>query len=130
MTGGPDATARIDAILAAAPARQREALQALRRMIGEAAPEAVEIISYGMPAFGYHGRALVSYSPFKDHCSLFPMTQALIQANPDRVAGFATTKGTLHFTPDHPLPRDLVVWIVRERMAQIDARPPARRRVR
>jgi uncharacterized protein YdhG (YjbR/CyaY superfamily) len=128
MTETPTATARIDAILAAAPADQREALQGLRRSIAAAAPEADEIISYGMPAFRYHGRALVSYSAFKAHCSLFPMTQALIEANPDRVAGFATAKGTLHFTPEHPLPRDLVEWIVRERMAQIDARPAPRRR--
>ena len=123
-------SARIDAILASAPSGQRVALQALRDMIAAAAPEAVEIISYGMPAFEYHGRAMVSYSAFKSHCSLFPMTQALILANPDRVAGFATAKGTLHFTPEHPLPRELVEWIVRERMAQIDARPAPRHRAR
>lgn len=128
MTDEPTATARIDAILAAAPADQRAALENLRDTIAAAAPEADEIISYAMPAFRYHGRALVSYSPFKNHCSLFPMTQALIQANPERVAGFATTKGTLHFTPEHPLPRELVEWIVRERMAQIDSRPAPRRR--
>jgi len=128
MTEKPTATARIDAILAAAPTDQRVALQNLRETIAAAAPEADEIISYTMPAFRYHGRALVSYSPFKAHCSLFPMTQALILANPDRVAGFATAKGTLHFTPEHPLPRELVEWIVRERMAQIDSRPAARRR--
>jgi uncharacterized protein YdhG (YjbR/CyaY superfamily) len=128
MTEASTDTDRIEAILAAAPADQREALQALRRTIAAAAPEADEIISYSMPAFRYHGRALVSYSAFKDHCSLFPMTQALIEANPERVAGFATAKGTLHFTPEHPLPRDLVEWIVRERMAQIDARPVPRRR--
>lgn len=130
MTDAPTATDRIDAILAAAPAEQRAALQALRETIAAAAPEAEEIISYGMPAFRYHGRAMVSYSPFKAHCSLFPMTQAVILANPDRVAGFATAKGTLQFTPEHPLPRDLVEWIVRERMAQIDARPAPRRRAR
>ena len=128
MTETPTATARIDAILAAAPADHRAALQSLREMIAAAAPEAEEIISYSLPAFRYHGHALVSYSPFKNHCSLFPMTQALIQANPDRVAGFATAKGTLHFTSEHPLPRDLVEWIVRERMTQIDARPAPRRR--
>ncbi len=119
-------TAQIDAILAAAPADQRAVLQTLRETIAATAPEAEETISYGMPAFRYHGRSLVSYSPFKGHCSLFPMTQALIQANPERVAGFATAKATLHFTPEHPLPRDLVEWIVRERMTQIDALPARR----
>ena len=129
MTETLTATARIDAILAAAPADQRAALQWLRQTIAATAPDAEEVISYGMPAFRYHGRAMVSYSAFKAHCSFFPMTQALIEANPERVAGFATAKGTLHFTPQHPLPRELVEWIVHERMAQIDALP-ARRALR
>lgn len=116
------ATAQIDATLAALPAEQRAALQALRQTIAAAAPEAVETISYGMPAFRYHGRALVSYAAFKAHCSLFPMSSALIETHRDELAGFATAKGTLRFTPEHPLPNDLVARIVRERMAQIDAR--------
>jgi uncharacterized protein YdhG (YjbR/CyaY superfamily) len=66
---------------------------------------------------------LVSYSGFKAHNSLFPMGSAIIEAHAEEFAGFATSKGTLHFTPEHPLPRQLVELIVRERMAQIDARP-------
>jgi uncharacterized protein YdhG (YjbR/CyaY superfamily) len=116
------ATEKIDAILAAAPADQRAALQELRQTIAAAAPEAEETISYGMPAFRYHGRALVAFSPFKNHCSLFPMGSVLIEANPDRFAGFATAKGTLQFRPSNPIPKDTVVWLVRERMAMIDAR--------
>ena len=116
------ATARIDATLAALPADKRQALQALRETIAAAAPEAHETISYAMPAFRYRGRALVSYSAFKAHCSLFPMSAALIESLGDACVGFATAKGTLHFTPDHPLPTELVRRIVRERMAQIDDR--------
>lgn len=122
MTDLTTATALIDARLAALPADQRAALQALRQTIAAAAPEAEETISYGMPAFRYHGRALVSYSAFKAHCSLFPMSGALIEAHREEFAGFATAKGTLRFTPEHPLPNDLVKLIVRERMAQTDTR--------
>jgi uncharacterized protein YdhG (YjbR/CyaY superfamily) len=122
MTEPTSAASRIDAILAAAPADQRAALQALRETIAAAAPEAEETISYGMPAFRYHGRALVAYSPFRKHCSLFPMGSALIEANPERFAGFATAKGTIQFTPAHPIPSEVVEWLVRERMAQINAR--------
>ena len=82
----------------------------------------METISYGMPAFRYHGRALVSYAAFKAHCSFFPMSAALIETHRDELAGFATAKGTLRFTPEHPLPNDLVERIVRERMAQVDER--------
>jgi len=122
MTNPTTATAQIDATLAALPADQRTALQALRKTIAAAAPEAVETISYGMPAFRYHGRALVSYAAFKAHCSFFPMSAALIETHRDELAGFATAKGTLRFTPEHPLPNDLVERIVRERMAQVDER--------
>ena len=122
MTDPATATEQIDAVLAALPADQRMALQTLREAIAAAAPEAEEAISYGMPAFRYRGRALVAYAAFKAHCSLFPMSGALIEAHHDELSAFATAKGTLHFTPENPLPRDLVELIVRERMAQTDAR--------
>jgi uncharacterized protein YdhG (YjbR/CyaY superfamily) len=122
MTDPTTATARIDATLAALPADQRAALQALRETIAAAAPEAEEAISYGMPAFRYRGRPLVSYSAFKAHCSFFPMSAAMIEAHRHELGDFATAKGTLRFTPQHPLPDDLVARMVRERMAQIDAR--------
>jgi uncharacterized protein YdhG (YjbR/CyaY superfamily) len=122
MTDPATATAQIDLRLAAMPADQRAALQHLRTTIAAAAPEAVETISYSMPAFRYHGRALVSYDGFKTHCSFFPMGSEVIERHREEFADFATTKGTLHFTPDHPIPNDLVELIVRERMAQIDSR--------
>ena len=122
MTDPTTATTQIDATLAALPADQRAALQTLRQTIAAAAPEAEETISYGMSAFRYHGRPLVSYAAFQAHCSFFPMSSTLIEAHRDELAGFATAKGTLRFTPEHPLPNDLVQRIVRERMAQIDAR--------
>jgi uncharacterized protein YdhG (YjbR/CyaY superfamily) len=74
------ATAQIDAYLATLPEDKRAALQALRGTISAAAPEAVETISYGMPAFRYHGRALVAYLAAKAHGSLFPMSGAVTGA--------------------------------------------------
>jgi uncharacterized protein YdhG (YjbR/CyaY superfamily) len=116
------ATEQIDAMLAQAAPDQGEVLQALRETIAAAAPEAEETISYSMPAFRYRGRALVSYSSFTKHCSLFPMSAELIEQHPEKVGAFATAKGTLQFTPAHPIPADVVTWLVRERIAQIDAR--------
>jgi len=117
-----EATAWIDGRLAAIPADQRAALQDLRATIAAAAPEATETISYSMPAFHYHGRDLVSYDAFKSHCSLFPMGSEVIERHIDKFAGFTTTKGTLHFTREHPIPKELVELLVKERMAYIDAR--------
>ena len=122
MTDPSRATAEIDARLARLPADQRDALQSLRQTIAAAAPDAVETISYAMPAFRYRGRALVSYEAFKTHCSLFPMSAELIERHHDELVDFATAKGTLHFTPARPIPTELVIRIVHERMAQIDAR--------
>jgi uncharacterized protein YdhG (YjbR/CyaY superfamily) len=121
VTNPTAATARIDETLAALPPDQRTALQALRETIAAAAPQAEETISYGMPAFRYHGRALVSYAAFKTHCSFFPMSASMIESLHPELAGFATSKGTLQFSPEHPLPAELVERMVRERMAQIDA---------
>ena len=122
MTDPNPATIRIEATLATLPPDQREALQALRATIAGAAPEAVEAISYGAPAFRYRGRPLVAYAAYKAHCSFFPMSPELIERHRDELEGYVIAKGTMQFTPEHPLPTDLVVRIVRERMAQIDAR--------
>jgi uncharacterized protein YdhG (YjbR/CyaY superfamily) len=123
-TSTPDAaaaTAWIDAYLGALPADPRAALQTLRETIAATAPDAIEAVSYGMPAFRYHGRLLVWYLAAKAHCSLFPRA-AVIEAHRGELAGFKLAKGTIQFTATHPLPPDLVATMVRDVMAEIDAR--------
>jgi uncharacterized protein YdhG (YjbR/CyaY superfamily) len=115
------AKAQIDATLAGLPADQRDALGTLRATIAAAAPEAVEGISYGLPAFRYRGRPLVSYHAAKAHCSFFPMGSAVLDTFRGELSGFDTAKGTIRFTPDHPIPSDLVTRIVRARVADLDA---------
>ena len=105
MTDPTTATAQIDATLAALPADQRAALQTLRQTIATVAPEATETISYGMPAFRYHGRALVSYAAFKAHCSFFPMSSTLIQAHHDELAGIRHGQGHAPVHARAPSPR-------------------------
>jgi uncharacterized protein YdhG (YjbR/CyaY superfamily) len=117
----PTATARIDAILAALPEDQRAALQALRELVAMTAPDAEEVIAYGVPAFRYHGRSLVGYAGAKAHCSLFPMSGSVLDGHREALKAFDMAKGTVRFTPARPLPSDVVVAIVKERMAEIDA---------
>lgn len=89
----------------------------LRAAILSAVPaSAVEIISYGIPALK-EKRVLVWYAAFSDHCSLFP-TAAVIGAFKDELAGYSTSKGTIQFPLDKPLPTALVKRIVRERVRQ------------
>ena len=113
--------AEIDTTLAALPADQGAALQHLRETIRAAATGAEEGISYGAPAFRYRGRPLVSYGAAKAHCAFYCMSPALMVEREAQLAGFETSKGTIRFTPDRPIPDALVADIVRARLAEIDA---------
>ena len=110
----------IDAYLATRPPDQREALQRLRGQIARAAPDAVETISYGMPAFKLRDRFLVSYAGWKAHCSIYPLTDAFLKANAEALKAYGRTKGSLHFSPETPLPEALVDRLVRERIADLE----------
>jgi uncharacterized protein YdhG (YjbR/CyaY superfamily) len=112
----------VEAYLAGLPAEKRAPLEELRRVIRAAAPEAEEAVVYQMPGFRVHGRALVGYAAFKDHCSFFPMSGALVDAFAAELQGFETTKGSIHFTQQRPLPAALVARIVRARVAEIRER--------
>lgn len=129
MPSTPDeARVWIDGYLAGLPGDQRLALQDLRSRIAEAAPEAEEGISYGMPAFRYRGRPLVSYHAARDHCSFFPMGSEVLDHYRDELASYSMAKGTVRFGPDRPLPRDVVERIVRDRLAMIDDKVGSRSR--
>lgn len=75
--------ATIDEYLANVPDDKRAALQRLREQIHAAVPDAVEAISYGLPAFKLHGRALLWFAAWKAHCSIYPLTDAFLEANAD-----------------------------------------------
>jgi uncharacterized protein YdhG (YjbR/CyaY superfamily) len=112
---------RIDTYLATLPTGQREALQRLRAQVERLVPEAEETISYGMPAFKLHGRFLLSVAGWKAHCSIYPLTDTFLAAHAHKLEGFGRTKGSLHFTPEAPLPEALVEDLIRERVADLEA---------
>lgn len=119
-----DGSAAIDAYLAALPDDRREALQRLRALIAGIVPEATEGISYGMPAFKLRGHPLVGYANATHHCALYGMS-AQLERFARRLTDFSTSKGTIRFTPEHPVPDDVVEDLVRFRVGEIDARWPA-----
>jgi uncharacterized protein YdhG (YjbR/CyaY superfamily) len=116
----PDQTT-VDEYLAALPADRRGPMEDLRRTIRAAAPDATEVITYKMPGFKRNGRFLVSYDAFKQHYSLFPSSDPIIDALGDRVRPYVAGKGTLRFPADQPLPLDLITEIVKIRVAENDA---------
>ncbi len=111
----------IDEYLAAVPEPARTTLGKIRAAIRSAVPlEAVETISYGRPAFKYKG-VLVWFAAFSKHCSLFP-TASIVRDFKDELKGFSTSKGTIQFPTDKPLPAALVRKMVKARIAQIESR--------
>ncbi len=118
---GNRAPKNVDEYLAGVPEPARSTLNKMRTAIRSAAPrEATETISYGMPAFKHNG-VLVWFAAFSDHCSLFP-TGSVIEAFENELKGFSTSKGTIHFSTDKPLPAALVKKMVKARVAQIESK--------
>jgi uncharacterized protein YdhG (YjbR/CyaY superfamily) len=112
----------VERYLARVPEPGQTTLRKLRAMIKASAPkETTEGLSYGLPAFHYKG-ALVAYAAFKNHCSLFPMQASLIDQMKDDLSAYRTSKGTLQFSPDKPLPASLVRKVVKARVSENVAR--------
>lgn len=97
---------------------RRPGLLDLRQAINGAAPDAVETIAYNMPALRVDGHFLVSYAAFKAHYSLFPASEAVIEALGDELAPHLAGKGTIRFRADQPIPVDLVRRIVEVRVTE------------
>lgn len=98
---------------------QRAELERIRKIVKQTAPEAEEAISYGMPAFKYKGKYFVGFAAFRDHLGFFP-TPTPIEAFKNKLKEFKTAKGTIQFTPDHPIPEPLIKDIVLYKIAEID----------
>jgi uncharacterized protein YdhG (YjbR/CyaY superfamily) len=109
----------VEAYLARVPEPARSTLDKIRAAIRSAAPaEATEVISYGIPAFRFKEN-LIWFAAFSNHCSLFP-TSSIIEAFKDELKDFPTSKGTIQFPTDNPLPTALVKKLVKARLAQIE----------
>jgi len=107
----------IDEYLVGVPEPARTTLNKMRAAIRSALPpEATETISYRMPAFRGKG-VLVWFAAFSDHCSLFP-TASVIEEFKNELKSFSTSKGTIHFPMDKPLPIPLIKKLVKARVAQ------------
>jgi uncharacterized protein YdhG (YjbR/CyaY superfamily) len=97
---------------------KRGTLEALRRSILEVVPEAEQAISYGMPAFKVEGKTVAGFAAFKHHLSYLPHSGSVLTSLADDVADYETSKGSLRFPVDKPLPRQLVKKLVRTRMRE------------
>jgi uncharacterized protein YdhG (YjbR/CyaY superfamily) len=120
-TGGNGGPAKdVDEYLAGVPSEARATLEKLRQTIKAAAPMASEVISYQMPMYKHHGM-LIGFAAFKDHCSIFPGS-AVMEAFKEELERYDTSKGTIRFPFDKPLPAALVKKLVKARIKENQAR--------
>ena len=120
--------ASIDEYLARVSDDKRAALEQLRKTILGVIPMAEECISYQMPAFRYDGRVLVYFAAAANHCAFYP--GGMVNDFKDELAGYETSKGTIRFQPERPLPASLVQKIVKARVAQNAARASTAKRAK
>jgi len=120
-TDAKSAPARdVDEYLAGVPKEARTTLEKLRKTIKAAAPMASEVISYQMPMYKQNGM-VVGFAAFKDHCSIFPGS-AVMDAHKEELKGYDTSKGTIRFPANKPLPVALVKKLVKARIKENEAR--------
>jgi uncharacterized protein YdhG (YjbR/CyaY superfamily) len=126
-TDGKNAPAKtVDEYLAGVPKEARATLEKLRKTIKAAAPMASEGISYQMPMYKHHGM-VVGFAAFKDHCSIFPGS-AVMDAHKVELSRYDTSKGTVRFPANKPLPAALVKKLVKARIKENEARAKGKKK--
>lgn len=104
------------------PPDQYVEMERVRKAVKQASPEAEEVISYGIPAFKYHGRILIYFAAHTHHMSIYPASDAMVEVSGGKLAEFRTSKGTLRFTKEAPIPESLLKQIVKFRQEQINSK--------
>jgi uncharacterized protein YdhG (YjbR/CyaY superfamily) len=117
------AAQEIDRYLAALDEPKRGTLKTLRSSIMEIVPEADQGISYGMPAFKVKGKTVAGFAAFKNHLSYMPHSGSVLATLRDDTAPYDTSKGSLKFAIDKPLPKRLVKKLISARLRELGLAP-------
>ena len=118
----------IDIYLSKQPKEIQLALDRVRQTILAVLPDAEQTFNYAMPMIRYQGKMLVGFAAYKNHCSLFPCSGSTVLFFKDELKKFETTKGSIHFTTDKPLPLALIKKITKYRIAENEMKALAKKR--
>jgi uncharacterized protein YdhG (YjbR/CyaY superfamily) len=114
--GPKKAPESIDEYIGTFPKDIRSELESIRKAVKEEAPDAKEVISYGMPAFKLN-RVLVYFAAQRKHIGFYP-TASGISAFEEELSQFKHSKGAVQFPIDEPVPLELVRKVVRFRVKE------------
>jgi uncharacterized protein YdhG (YjbR/CyaY superfamily) len=105
----------IDQYISVFPENIQIKLQEIREVIKKSAPEAIETINYQMPTFKLNGN-LVHFAAYKNHIGFYPGPRA-IEVFKEKLSKYKTTKGTIQFRLDEPIPFEIIDEIVKFRVS-------------
>lgn len=108
----------IDEYLSNVSDDKRAALEKVRQAIRAVVPGAEECISYGIPAFRWNGKVLVGFAAAAKHCAFYPWSSTTVGAFPEELKGYDTSKGTIRFPAEKPLPASLIRKLVQARIQE------------
>jgi uncharacterized protein YdhG (YjbR/CyaY superfamily) len=117
----------IDEYMSYLPENKLLALEHIREMVRTLVPQVEEVISYQIPIFKYHGH-LVGFAAFKNHCSFFTCNGSTLERFKDELHGYDYVKSGIHFTPEKPLPDDLLKRIILCRIQENEEKALAKKK--
>jgi uncharacterized protein YdhG (YjbR/CyaY superfamily) len=121
LTKSNDKINTVDEYLSQLPDNVFIVLENIRQIIKFLVPDAEETISYRVPSYKFNGM-LVGFGASKNHCSFFVMSSTLLKEFEEEVKDFYTSTGTIRFTPEKPIPNELITRIVMTRVAENEAK--------
>jgi uncharacterized protein YdhG (YjbR/CyaY superfamily) len=112
----------VDEYIASQPEAVQGILGRVRNTIRKAVPQALEVISYQIPTYKLHNRAVLYFAGWKRHCSLYPATERVVAAFQDELALYEVRKGTIRFPLSRPVPVKLIGRIAKFRAKEVAER--------
>ena len=116
----------VDDYIKAQPADSRKVLIRVRDVIRKALPDAVEVISYQIPAYKLPAGTVIYFAGWKQHYSLYPASAGLVNAFKDELSKYVVSKGTIRFPLSEPVPVRLIAQLAKFRATETVARANAK----